>query len=74
VDFGLLDEAIAAVTRAKQDLLANWLVGSDEEMAAARASAARGEGLELDEAFAQIAGVSVAEWHRRVEEHKRGSR
>jgi hypothetical protein len=71
-DFGSLDDAIAAVTRAKQELLANWLVGTDEEMAEAHASASRGEGLDLEEAFAQIAGVSVAEWRQRIDEHKRG--
>jgi hypothetical protein len=72
VDFGLLDDAIQAVARAKQELLDRWPVGSDQEIAEARAAASRGEGLELDEAFAQIAGVDGAAWRQRVEEYKRG--
>jgi len=72
VDFGRLDDSIAAVRRAKQELLGRWLVGTDEEMAEAQAAASRGEGLDLDEAFAQLAGVDVATWRQRVEEYKQG--
>jgi hypothetical protein len=66
-----LDGAIQAVAQAKQNVLERWPVGSDEEIAAARASAARGEGLDVDEAFAQIAGVDVETWLKRVQDHER---
>ncbi len=72
VDFARLDGAVEAIAQAKQKLLERWPVGSDEEIAAARAAANRGEGLELHEAFAQIAGVDVAQWRQRVEEYKQG--
>lgn len=65
-----LDDAIRVVVQAKQRVLERWPVGSAEEIAEARAAAARSEGLDLDEAFAQIAGVDVETWHRRVEEYK----
>src|SRR5439155_1021713 len=35
-----------------------------------RASVARGESLEITDAFAEIAGVTREEWLRRVEEYK----
>jgi hypothetical protein len=48
-----------------------WPWCSEDEMDEARAESARGETLELDEAFAEIAGVSREEWLHRVEQHKR---
>jgi hypothetical protein len=72
VDFARLDAAVEAIALSKQRLLERWPVGSDEEIAAGRAAANRGEGLDLDEAFAQIAGVDVTQWRERVEEYKRG--
>jgi hypothetical protein len=53
-------------------VLERWPVGSDEEIAQARAAANRGEGLDLDEAFAEIAGVDAAAWRQRVEEYRQG--
>ena len=64
---GRLDEAIRAAAETKQRVLEQWPVGSDDEIHEAQAAAARGEGLDLDEAFAQIAGVDVETWRRRVE-------
>ncbi len=64
-----LDEAIRAVVQVKQQVLERWPVGNDSEVAEAQAAAARSEGLDLDEAFAQIAGVDVETWRRRVEEY-----
>ena len=66
-----LDGAIQALTQARQSVLERWPVGGDEEIAEARASAARGQGLDVDEAFAQIAGVDVETWRQRVEEYQR---
>jgi hypothetical protein len=66
-----LDGAIAAVAEAKQSVLERWPVGSDDQIAAARASVARGEGLDVDEAFAQIARVDVETWRQQLEECKR---
>ncbi len=64
-----LDAAIQAITEARQSVLERWLVGSEEEIRAAGANWA--EGLDLDEAFARIAGVDVEAWRRRVEESNR---
>jgi hypothetical protein len=66
-----LGGAIQAVLQAKQSVLDRWPVGSDQEIAEAQAAASRGEGLDLDDAFAQIAGVDVETWRQRVEEYKR---
>lgn len=66
-----LDNAMRAVSAARDDVLRRWVVGSDEEIAAAQAAAARGEGVDVDEAFAQIAGVDVGTWRRRIEEFER---
>ena len=66
-----LDDAINTLGQARQSVLERWPVGTDDQIAEARASAARGEGLDVDEAFAQIAGVPVEAWRLRVEEYKR---
>jgi hypothetical protein len=44
---------------------------TEAEWRRACAEMARGEGTELDAAFAEIAGVSKEEWLRRAEERKR---
>jgi hypothetical protein len=66
----LLDRAIQAILQARQRVLERWPVGSEAEIEEASSSAARGQGLDVDEAFAQIAGVDVETWRRRLEEHK----
>ncbi|HWG43483.1 MAG TPA: hypothetical protein VN688_11910 [Gemmataceae bacterium] len=48
-----------------------WPVCSPEEEREARTSSERGEGMELDDAFAEIAGVDKASWLERVAEYKR---
>jgi hypothetical protein len=63
-----LDDAIQSVAQAKQNMLERWPVGSDEEISEGRAAAQRGEGVDVDVAFAQIAGVDVASWRQRMEE------
>jgi hypothetical protein len=48
----------------------SWPVSEEETEQQALAELKSGQGLELDDAFAQIAGVSKDEWERRVAEHK----
>ena len=47
-----------------------WPVGSEAEERAALAEMRQGAGVELEDAFAEIANVSKEEWLRRVEQHK----
>jgi hypothetical protein len=54
-------------------LAAEWPVCTEEEASEALAAAARGEAIDLDDAFAQIAGVDRATWLERVTAHKGGS-
>lgn len=60
----LLEELRARLDR-------EWPVGTPDDVAQARAELARGETLELEEAFAGMAGISREELRQRVEEHKR---
>jgi hypothetical protein len=66
-----LDAAIRHLETLKAEITANWPWLDANDLRAAREAEARGETLELDEAFAQIAGMSKEDWLRRVEEHKR---
>jgi hypothetical protein len=61
-----LDGAIGSLAETKQSVLERWPVGSDLEIAAAQEAAIRGEGLDIDEAFAQVAGVDVDTWRQRA--------
>ena len=54
-----IEDAIKMLNAARVSVLERWPVGDDQEIAEARASAARGEGLDVEEAFAQIAGVPM---------------
>jgi hypothetical protein len=69
-----LEEAIAAMERVRAALRENWpWAMTAEESAEVEAEIKGGAAgwLPLDETFAEVAGVSVEEWLRRVEEHKR---
>jgi hypothetical protein len=66
---GYLDAEARAVQEARQDVLRHWPVGGDEDLTEGRAAAARGEGLDADEAFAQIAGTDVPGWRKRIDEY-----
>jgi hypothetical protein len=67
-----LEGAIAEVERLRADTLNHWpWPPTPEEVAEAVAEYERGDSLPLDEAFAEIAGVSKEAWLERVEEHKR---
>jgi hypothetical protein len=65
-----LEKAIEAVGEAKRTILERWPVGSPQEIAEAKAAIERGETLDADEAFAEIAGVDVGGWRKSVEEYK----
>jgi hypothetical protein len=66
-----LDQEVQRFVDAKQRLLERWLVGSPEEMAKARAGGRPEDYLDVDEAFAQIAGVDVETWRQRLEKRVR---
>jgi hypothetical protein len=66
-----LDRAIKVVAEARRTVLEDWLVGGPQEMAEARAAIARGESLDADVAFAEIAGMDVETWLQSVEEYNR---
>jgi hypothetical protein len=55
----------------RKEVVERWPWISERSIAEARAEIARGEFLELDDAFEQIAGVDKETWLKRVEEHKR---
>jgi hypothetical protein len=67
----VLDSAINHVVEAKGGFLERWLVGSPAEEAALKDSIARGDVLDLEEAFADIARMDVETWRKSVDEHKR---
>jgi hypothetical protein len=67
----LLDNGIKAVVEAKQDVLSRWPVAGPEETAAVKAAIVRGETVDADEAFAEIAGTDVDTWRKNVEEYQR---
>jgi hypothetical protein len=66
-----LEDALARLENLKHEIIQCWPWFSQEDIDAGRAEHARGECLELDEAFAQIAGVDKETWRKRVEEHVR---
>jgi hypothetical protein len=57
--------------RLKVILDESWPVGGEDEEQKALAEMKGGKGIGLDDAFAQIAGVTKKEWARRVAEHKK---
>ncbi len=69
-----LDRVIEQLQEMKKDVLAHWPWFSEKDVEEARAAHARGECLELDEAFATIADVDKETWRERVEEYKRAKR
>ncbi len=64
------DEAAGRLVAAKTSVLERWPVGSDEEIAEARKGGRPEDYLDADEAFAQIAGVDVETWRRRMDKYK----
>jgi hypothetical protein len=71
------DRLLEAARRFKElqaRLAEEWPACSPEEEQEALAQVRRGEGLELDDAFAQIAGVDKATWLQRVAAHEQKQR
>ncbi len=71
---GGIERLLAVAEKFKQlqiRLADEWPVCSAEEAEEVLTQMERGEGMELDDAFAQIAGIDKADWLERVEEHKR---
>ncbi len=69
----LLRQALDAVQRIRTDFSESFPIRTEEEIAGAREEMARGDGLELNDAFAEIAGCSKDEWLRRVAAHRAAS-
>jgi hypothetical protein len=65
-----IKQAIQRVVAARQSVLQRWPVGSDQEIAEARAGGPKEDYLDPDEAFAQIAGVDVETWRQRMAKHR----
>jgi hypothetical protein len=66
-----LREALQRLDRLREDFFRHWAWFGEQEHAAARTEIERGDGLTADEAFAEIAGVDVDTWRKRVEERRR---
>ncbi len=66
-----LDAAMAEVRRVRADLEPGWLWFTKEDEEEAKASIAKGEGVDVEEAFAQMAGLTLDELRAKVEAHKR---
>jgi hypothetical protein len=69
--YRLKTTAAAEDRRARMILDESWPVSDEKEEAQALADVKGGKGLELEDAFADIAGVPKDEWMRRVAEHKK---
>lgn len=65
-----LDQALAEARGIRADLETNWLWFTKEAEEEAKASIARGEGVDVEEAFAQMAGLTVEELRERVKAHQ----
>jgi hypothetical protein len=65
-----LENALEQCRALKERIFEFWSPFTSQDVAEGLAEHARGECLELDEAFAQIAGVSKEAWLKRVEEQQ----
>lgn len=66
-----LEEAQALLDDLRARLDREWPVSGPDDAARARAELARGEALDLEEAFAGMAGISREELRHRLDEHRR---
>lgn len=66
-----LENAIRKTERLRDDVFRYWDESSEEDLRLAREEVARGEGLELTDAFAEVAGVDRDTWRYKVEEYQR---
>ncbi len=66
-----LEMAVAALRELRQRVFDRWPVCSPEEMVEVRAEIARGEFVDVEDAFAEMRGISKEELRARLEELKR---
>ena len=66
-----VDEVLAQARQMREDLATNWLWFTKEAEDEAKASIARGEGVDVEVAFAEMAGLTVEELRTKVEAHRR---
>ena len=66
-----LRDAHARLLRMENGIFEHWPLFTEQDAAEAREAIERGDYLELDDAFAQIAGVDKETWMRRVEARRR---
>jgi hypothetical protein len=64
---GRLDQEVQRFADATQRVLDRWPVGGPEEVSQARAGGRSEDYLDIDEVFAQVAGVDAEAWRQRVE-------
>jgi hypothetical protein len=65
------EHAVRELEELRDQFCMTFPVATDEEAAADMAAIARGEYLDVDVAFAKIAGVDVETWRKRVEDDRR---
>jgi hypothetical protein len=68
---GKLEGAIGALKRLQELVVEQWPVCSPEEMVEVRAQIARGEFIDVEDAFADMAGISKEELRARLAEHQK---
>jgi hypothetical protein len=66
-----VDEVLAQARQMREDLATNWLWFTKEIEDGVKASIARGDGVDVLEAFAEIMGLTVEEVEVKVEAHRR---
>ena len=66
-----LDKAIAGLEEVRQGLLQHWPVFTQQDLDDGWAEHLRGECLTVDKTFAQIAGMDIEAWHKKVEAYRR---
>jgi len=65
-----LSDAVATLQRDKRRVLEDWPVCTDEELTQASVEHEQGSFIPVNEAFAQMRGISAEELQRRLEAHK----
>jgi hypothetical protein len=66
-----VDEVLAQARHMRADLETNWLWITKEAEDEAKASIVRGEGVDVEEAFAEMTGLTVEELRAKAEAHRR---
>ncbi len=70
-DARLLREALAEMHRIREEFSENFPLLDEQGLTSARADVLTGEGLELDDAFAALAGCSKEDWLTRAQTHQK---